>query len=75
LLAVVPGVTRTSTPRSIANRAIEHGFPRRPVERVLAAFRALEYGGRTPTGDRDIEELQDAVNDLQRTEEEVNGRD
>ena len=42
------GNPRTSTPASLARRAIDAGFPSGPVETILEAFRAVEYADRTP---------------------------
>jgi hypothetical protein len=37
------------TPGEIRRRAVELGFPERPVSRLTELFRAVEYGGREPT--------------------------
>jgi len=39
----------TMTPGEIRRRAVELGFPERPVSRLTELFRAVEYGGREPT--------------------------
>lgn len=48
LVRTLPGDHRTSTPRAITDRAISAGFPAGPCERLLAAYRAVRYGGRSP---------------------------
>ncbi len=48
------GVARreTRTPGQIARRAIDAGYPDDAVDRLTAAFRDVEYGGRTESDDR-----------------------
>lgn len=43
---------RARTAGEYARAAIDAGFPATPVRRLLAAFRAVRYGGRTDGGDR-----------------------
>ncbi len=43
----------TLTPGEIANRAVESGFPERPVRRILHGFRRVRYGHKgVPSADR-----------------------
>lgn len=48
------GVSRreTRTPGQIARRAIDAGYPDDAVDRLTAAFRDVEYGGRSESDDR-----------------------
>lgn len=51
---VVPGRWRTRTPGEVARAAVDRGFPAGPVGQLTDAFRAVEYGGHSPS-----EELRD----------------
>jgi hypothetical protein len=74
-MAVVPGVSRTHTPRSIADRAIDLGMPRGAVERVLTAFRAAEYGGKSSTPDEEeLRSVKEAIDEFRAGEGEVTDR-
>lgn len=74
LMTIVPGVTRTHTPRSIADQAIDIGVPRQAVERLLGAFRAAEYGGKSPSADGDIHGVQETVEEFPPGDGEVTER-
>ncbi|MFB6162900.1 MAG: DUF3488 and DUF4129 domain-containing transglutaminase family protein [Halococcoides sp.] len=60
---VRPPRPATRTPGEIARRAIDRGFPERPVRRLTDAYRAAEYGGRSIDESR-IERLRGALADL-----------
>lgn len=46
---VVPGRWRTRTPGEVARTAVDRGFPAGPVDQLTDAFRAVEYGDRSPS--------------------------
>lgn len=50
----------TRTPAEIADRAIDAGLPADAVERILEAFRSVEYGDRTPESPA-VERVRDAA--------------
>jgi hypothetical protein len=74
LVAIVPGVTRTQTPRAIADQAIDLGAPRRAVEHILAAFRTTRYGGQRLPGGEEGQGLDEAIDALDSTDDGVNQR-
>jgi Transglutaminase-like enzymes, putative cysteine proteases len=45
---VVRQVDTTATPVELAERGIEAGLPREPIERLTESFRAVEYGRENP---------------------------
>lgn len=54
-----PGLP-TKTPGEVGRYAVEQGFPERPVRTVVDVFRDVEYGRRTPDGER-LEQVRSAV--------------
>lgn len=59
----------TRTPGQIARRAIDAGFPADAVDRLTAAFRDVEYGGRAETDDR-IQSAYEALDRIRSEEED-----
>lgn len=59
------GVRRpeTRTPGQLARRAVDEGFPRDAVVRLLSAFRDVEYGNREATAER-VERAERAASEL-----------
>lgn len=60
---VVRRADSTATPGAIARRAIEKGFPRRPVRQLTETFRAAEYG--PDTAHPRVEEATDALGKIE----------
>lgn len=58
-------VTRPSrrSPGEVAEAAVTGGFPRRPVERLTEAFRAVQYADADPAGH--VEDAEDAADELE----------
>jgi transglutaminase-like putative cysteine protease len=63
----------TMTPGEMRRRAVEMGFPEKPVSRLTDAFRDVEYGGREPT-DNLRDRARDAVRRVKRDERKERDR-
>jgi transglutaminase-like putative cysteine protease len=71
-LDLVPlGRYRTKTPGEIGRAAVDRGYPAGPVDTLVEAFRAVEYGGRA-----DGPDLRERVTDaIRRLADRPDGRD